>query len=527
MELKICQSRKPRVVIIGAGISGLAAARRLAKFPVFDLTVLEASHRVGGRIHTCQFSTSEQVEIGATWIHGVEGSPIYQIAEEANALHGNVPFECMDGFPEPPIYKAEGGVTVDNAVARPVAGLYKELVAEINNLRGDPAAFAKLEDSDADSLGSFLQRRLKKYLLQHRLPEKYPAGWNAKLIQEGVFAIQENWERCVTAAASLHDLDLAAFNEYWEFPGEQITIAKGFSSVVHYMAKSLPPNTIQFSKKVEKVVWSSGDSSNTFPVKVHCEDGSVLEADHVIVTVSLGVLKAKALANSDGRDGECPLFQPLLPTWKLEAIEKLGFGVVDKLFVLMEPTEDGRHPNLQLIHRPVNSDGRRVSSSPDWMRKTHSMYPIRKKSNVLVAWFAGDEARAMEALSDEEVAKGVQFTLANFGDKRLVAGLGNKLGTCTNGKEKNVSILRGQWYQNPLFRGSYSYVAVGSSGEDIDVLAEPVPRLSENIKPAAPLQLLFAGEATHREQYSTTHGAYFSGLREAERLVQHYKILES
>ena len=39
---------------------------------------------------------------------------------------------------------------------------------------------------------------------------------------------------------------------------------------------------------------------------------------------------------------------------------------------------------------------------------------------------------------------------------------------------KPKSVLRTQWYTNPYFRGSYSYVAVGSEGADIDILAEPV-----------------------------------------------------
>ena len=35
-------------------------------------------------------------------------------------------------------------------------------------------------------------------------------------------------------------------------------------------------------------------------------------------------------------------------------------------------------------------------------------------------------------------------------------------------------------------------------------------------------RLFFAGEATHLRYYSTAHGAYLSGQREAKRLIDYY-----
>lgn len=36
-------------------------------------------------------------------------------------------------------------------------------------------------------------------------------------------------------------------------------------------------------------------------------------------------------------------------------------------------------------------------------------------------------------------------------------------------------VLRSRWHSAPYTRGSYSYVAVGSTGDDIDLLAQPLP----------------------------------------------------
>jgi CRP-like cAMP-binding protein len=70
------------------------------------------------------------------------------------------------------------------------------------------------------------------------------------------------------------------------------------------------------------------------------------------------------------------------------------------------------------------------------------------------------------------------------------------------------------WRRDPLSRGAYSYLAVGSTPADIDLLAEPVAG-----------RLFFAGEATYRHHWAGAHGAYGSGLREAARLLNDPSVL--
>jgi monoamine oxidase len=66
-----------------------------------------------------------------------------------------------------------------------------------------------------------------------------------------------------------------------------------------------------------------------------------------------------------------------------------------------------------------------------------------------------------------------------------------------------------RWASDPYARGSYSHLPVGATGADYEVLAEPL----------AGGQLRFAGEATNRRYPATVHGAYLSGLREAQALL--------
>jgi hypothetical protein len=66
-----------------------------------------------------------------------------------------------------------------------------------------------------------------------------------------------------------------------------------------------------------------------------------------------------------------------------------------------------------------------------------------------------------------------------------------------------------RWSQNPYSYGAYSYPTVGMNEDDFDAMAEPVAN-----------RLLFAGEHTTNKYRGTVHGAYLTGIREAERILR-------
>ncbi|MFT3741539.1 MAG: FAD-dependent oxidoreductase [Gammaproteobacteria bacterium] len=82
---------KTTVTIIGAGLAGLAAGALLKKHG-FDVTILEARDRSGGRIWV-DHSLGVPISKGATWVHGFENNPIMPLTEQfpTNVLH-------MEGF---------------------------------------------------------------------------------------------------------------------------------------------------------------------------------------------------------------------------------------------------------------------------------------------------------------------------------------------------------------------------------------------------------------------------------------------
>src|SRR3990167_10189638 len=74
--------RKKKIIIIGAGIAGLSACNQLVDYG-FDTVILEARNRIGGRIWIDN-SIGSPIGLGASWIHGIDGNPIAELARKHN-----------------------------------------------------------------------------------------------------------------------------------------------------------------------------------------------------------------------------------------------------------------------------------------------------------------------------------------------------------------------------------------------------------------------------------------------------------
>ncbi|XP_009951263.1 PREDICTED: peroxisomal N(1)-acetyl-spermine/spermidine oxidase, partial [Leptosomus discolor] len=319
-------------------------------------------------------------------------------------------------------------------------------------------------------------------------------------------------ECCISGTHSMDLVALEPFGEYISLPGLDCTFPGGYSSLPDCMLLALPEGTVLLNKAVRTIRWrgsfhEDGDEARDFPardfpVRVECEDGDAFLADHVIVTVPLGFLK----------EHHQDFFQPPLPDQKVEAIHRLGFGTNNKIFLEFE--QPFWEPQQQLLEVVWENESPLEEPSTDleanWFKKLIGfvvLQPPEQHGHVLCGFIAGKESEYMETLSDTEVLGTMTHVL------RTLTG-----NPCLPAPR---SMLRSRWHSAPYTRGSYTYVAVGSSGDDIDVLAQPLPEDPEDPRP---LQLLFAGEATHRTFYSTTHGALLSGWREAERLNHLFEV---
>jgi monoamine oxidase len=220
----------------------------------------------------------------------------------------------------------------------------------------------------------------------------------------------------------------------------------------------------------------------------------MINAEHIICTLPLGVLKKTAQ----------DLFEPSLPAYKLEAINRLMFGTVDKIFLEYERPflNPGVSEVMLLWDDERLSETEKQDISKTWFRKIYSF--IKISETLLLGWISGREAEYMEKLSSTEVAEICTTILRRFLNDPFVP------------IPKNC--LRTTWHMQPYTRGSYTAMAVGASQLDIKSLAEPL--IEEKMEDGmARILVAFAGEHTHSSFYSTVHGAYLTGRTAAELLL--------
>jgi monoamine oxidase len=246
------------------------------------------------------------------------------------------------------------------------------------------------------------------------------------------------------------------------FDGEDHLILDGYSPIIQDLAKDV---AIHLNTQALHIEYETNG------VKVITNKGP-FEADLAIITVPLGVLKSQQIT-----------FVPPLPDDKIQAIKRLKMGVFNKIALkfphIFWPT-DRQYFNYLALHSPASA----------WLYN----YAFFFKAPVLVSFMGGESATAYEQLSDEALIKTLMEPLkALFGDKIPFPD----------------AMVRTRWAQDPFSLGSYSYVPVGASGNDYDILSQPVGN-----------KLFFAGEATSRQWPGMTHGAYLSGKREAMRIIE-------
>lgn len=428
-----------RVLVLGAGMAGIAAARALAD-KGYSVTVVEARDVAGGRIRT-DTSLGAPVDLGASFIHGTKGNPLVALAHRYGAA-------TYDTDQDEALQVSASGATVSAAVSkkaqREYDALFEKLLAIKERLVQDR------------SIGGVTGPILKRI----RQRQGSAIGDMVDFLVRSEIGIE--------FGADLNQLSLKYFDEDEGFSGSDLLLKPGYISLIDGLSHALD---IRFNERVKEVAWSSSG------VRVSTVSG-VFEADRVVITLPLGVLKRGDIQ-----------FSPGLPSAKKTAIAKLGLGVLNKTYFKF-PTafwQNGEEP----VGYIGNVGSRRATQIPEY-------YTVDQAVGVpiLFGFTAGAQARRFEQLNLTAISTATMTTFRKIFGRSV--------------PDPEV-VMQTRWSSDPYSYGAYSFLSVGAKAEYYDTLAQPIDN-----------RVFFAGEATHRAYPGTVHGAYLSGIREAGRVMKSF-----
>ena len=277
-------NKNNKIVIVGAGIAGLAAAHELLASG-FEVTILESRNRCGGRIWVDQ-SLGMPLPKGATWIHGIDDNPLMQWVEKLSTPYFTFDFQKTSLF----------------------------------DRNGQPIAREKIADFD-DFLNDAIQKAQQFSWQQQQdmsLADALLSGINRSQfssLEEDLFSRKLRFfENYIGAEYEL--LSARHWDEEEYASGAHIILIDSYQSIITELAQGC---TIQFDTEVNLIQERAND------IVIYTNQDKIY-ADAVIVTVPLGVLKSQRIK-----------FDPDLSSSKKAAIQRLGMGLLN-MILLKFPT---------------------------------------------------------------------------------------------------------------------------------------------------------------------------------------------
>ncbi len=426
-----------RVVVIGAGIAGLVAARALHLSGV-DVVVVEGRDRIGGRTHTIDLAGAA-VDLGASWIHDGAGSPTLPLVDALG----------IERMPA-----SNTGLALGAAVLNRVDGVFPDIDAR-NALT---AAMGGLVMSAGDrhevERGTDLDEAMSTLLAA--------VDPNVRGTLGALLAMNEGKDA--------DEIDFATFVSLFFAPGtehEDVMPRGGYRNVVDHLASGLDIRTDQPVHRIAQE--ADGVTVET--------TADTFTGTHVVVTVPLGVLKAGTIE-----------LDPPLPATHAEAIERVGFGVLEKVALAYERAVwqvDGQPSHIIVVDSP----------RPQWpvILDLSTWYGVP----VVVGMATGAAGRTLAALAEADRVAALHATICEIGGPDT---------------PEPIAFASTSWAADPFVLGCYSNIAPTTDpaqhAADIATLGTPHGRV------------LFAGEHTCERGTSTVDSAWITGVREATRLLQ-------
>lgn len=260
------------VVVIGAGVAGLAAAGALQRAGA-AVTVLEARDRIGGRVCT-DTSWGVPIELGAAWVHGVRGNPITPLVRSGGSTL--VPTDYGDELVHDLAGHEVSGVGAAQARVERAMGLMASRAFPIATSAQDVLRSSGVRGTPLD-----------RWAIETALTQEYGLGPSA------------------LGAAALYEGETQV--------GGDALVKGGYAVVPQQLARGL---AIRLRTPVRAVA-----ARRTGGFAVSTRSGEVLAADAVVVAVPLSILQRRAVEITP------------LPPGVRRAIDGLAMGSLEKVIL--------------------------------------------------------------------------------------------------------------------------------------------------------------------------------------------------
>lgn len=339
--------------------------------------ILEAQNTAGGRVKSerlvefqreqhhiirenesaIKFETrSDVVDSGAQWLHG-RSNFLYLISEKHGLLAPDQSEEGLGSF----FY--ENREQIDPFFVKKIDFHIGKLLQECESFVH--CTKLKTINTYPESVGHFLRERFHEFTDSLESPQDMKRAkdlfdWHMR------FQIVDN--SCI----SLDQLSAKYWGKY-SFNGESgqahYNFKNCFHSVVDHLISELDCDSIHFSKEVTKVTIHDVQTKlkTRANLTVKCSDGNIYRADIVLITFSMGILKKKHET----------MFRPSLPSPLRKAIESIGFGTINKIFLEFDTPWWHELDGIQLVYPHRDKVKFELCSSNCYLHKV-DFYLFRK-----------------------------------------------------------------------------------------------------------------------------------------------------
>lgn len=457
----------PEVVVIGAGASGLAVAQQLSKKQGFHITVVDALDRIGGRVKSADLKsdaavqTQQKVDLGASWLHESRVNPLFKLALEKKWKLKYTDVNIVIANENGPITQKSGAFPIaDDMQAQIEDFVMSEKPRVTDNVPFRDFAEQKIAEMP---LVTEEQKRLALDLC-HEIEHFIAMPWDQIPVADGIHS-------------SAHGRD--AF-----------ILGLGYQQVLDWLYESIDHTRtdIHLNEEVLRIesCEPTADSNTKNSTIKNKSEGFVVttsrtqcKADFVVCTIPLGALKRTHSALFGNLD---------LPELGgiVETIEKTNMGALGKVVV-----------EFPYIWWDNERDMTLVLHEKEGRTESVTLVNPFKGIPALVVLTTPPLTQRVEA-DPENAVRHIEWAFAHAGGEASSKPI-----------PAPTNVIVTDWTQNKYFMGSYSARSVGQSYDEL---------VEAFIDGAGGLR--FAGEHTILEGNGCVHGAYNSGLREAERILE-------